>query len=320
MIFTFIDRACSDLPVAVCCRVMKVSTSGFYAWLAQPCSDRDHADAVLTSTIVDIHRMSRRSYGSPRVHAELRLGLGTFCSRKRVERLMRQAGVAGIHRRRRAGCTRRDLDAQPSDDLVARQFDPVEADRLWVMDVTEHPTSEGKVYLAVVLDAFSRRVVGWSIADHVRSELVVDAVQMAIWRRQPPEGQVVAHSDHGSTYTSWAFGRRLRGAGLLGSMGSIGDCFDKALVSHCTSWCRLDGDSRGEPAAHALDEPGVAGGGRLEEPFVLVVGLVGHEQAGAAPGLDGGAVHAETFGDLVEGQQAFGPEPLGVAGQDVRAA
>ena len=230
MIFTFIDRACSDLPVAVCCRVMKVSTSGFYAWLAQPCSDRDHADAVLTSTIVDIHRMSRRSYGSPRVHAELRLGLGTFCSRKRVERLMRQAGVAGIHRRRRAGCTRRDLDAQPSDDLVARQFDPVEADRLWVMDVTEHPTSEGKVYLAVVLDAFSRRVVGWSIADHVRSELVVDAVQMAIWRRQPPEGQVVAHSDHGSTYTSWAFGRRLRGAGLLGSMGSIGDCFDNSVA------------------------------------------------------------------------------------------
>jgi hypothetical protein len=105
MIFTFISRACSDLPVAVCCRVMKVSTSGFYAWLSQPCSDRDHADAVLTNTIVDIHRMSRRSYGSPRVHAELRLGHGTFCSRKRVERLMRQAGAAGIHRRRRGGCT-----------------------------------------------------------------------------------------------------------------------------------------------------------------------------------------------------------------------
>src|SRR3954467_12117095 len=107
MIFTFIDWACSDLPVAVCCGVMKVSTSGFYAWMAQPCTDRDHADAVLTNTIVDIHRMSRRSYGSPRVHAELRLGLGTFCSRKRVERLMRQAGVAGIHRRRHGGCTRR---------------------------------------------------------------------------------------------------------------------------------------------------------------------------------------------------------------------
>ncbi len=98
------------------------------------------------------------------------------------------------------------------------------------MDVTEHPTGDGKVYLAVVLDAFSRRVVGWSIADHVRAELVVDAVQMALWRRCPPEGQTVAHSDHGSQYTSWAFGRRLRSAGLLGSMGSIGDCFDNSVA------------------------------------------------------------------------------------------
>src|SRR5438067_9582815 len=230
MTFTFIAERCSDIPVTVACRVMKVSTSGFYAWQARPVSDRDWDDALLTNTIVDIHRMSRRSYGSPRVHAELRLGLDTFCSRKRVERLMRQAGVAGIHRRRRGGCTRRALDAQPSDDLVGRQFDPIEPDRLWVMDVTEHPTGEGKVYLAVVLDAFSRRVVGWSIADHMRSEPVVDAVQMAIWRRQPAEGQVVAHSDHGSTYTSWAFGRRLRSAGLLGSMGSIGDCFDNSVA------------------------------------------------------------------------------------------
>lgn len=230
MTFTFIAWQCSDIPVAVACRVMKVSTSGFYAWRAQPVTDRDWADAHLTNTIVDIHRMSRRSYGSPRVHAELRLGLDTFCSRKRVERLMRQAGVAGIHRRRKGrGCTRRD-GSEPSDDLVNRAFDPVEADRLWVMDVTEHPTGEGKVYLAVVLDAFSRRVVGWSIADHIRSELVVDAVQMAIWRRQPSEGQVIAHSDHGSTYTSWAFGRRLRSAGLLGSMGSIGDCFDNSVA------------------------------------------------------------------------------------------
>src|SRR3954464_13407320 len=130
MIFTFIDRACSDLPVAVCCRVMKVSTSGFYAWMAQPCSDRDHADTLLTNTIVDIHRMSRRSYGSPRVHAELRLGLDTFCSRKRVERLMRQPGGAGIDRRRGHGCTRRD-GSEPADDLVGRQFDPEGPDRLW---------------------------------------------------------------------------------------------------------------------------------------------------------------------------------------------
>ena len=229
MTYTFIDRACSDLPVAVCCRVMKVSTSGFYAWRACPVSDRDWDDAILTNTIVDIHRMSRRSYGSPRVHAELRLGEDIRCSRKRVERLMRQAGVAGIYRRKGRGCTRRD-GSEPSDDLVNRGFDPTGPDRLWVMDVTEHPTGEGKVYLAVVLDAFSRRVVGWSIADHIRSELVVDAVQMAIWRRQPPRGQTVAHSDHGSQYTSWAFGRRLRGAGLLGSMGSIGDCFDNSVA------------------------------------------------------------------------------------------
>ena len=230
MTFAFIARACADLPVASCCRVMKVSTSGFYAWRADPVSDRYWDDAILTDTIVDVHRMSRRSYGSPRVHAELRLGLGTRCSRKRVERLMRQARVQGIHRRRRSGCTRRDPAAEVNDDLVGRRFDPAEPDRLWVMDVTEHPTAEGKVYLAVVLDAFSRRVVGWSIADHVRAELVVDAVQMAIWRRRPPEGQTVAHSDHGSQYTSWAFGRRLRTAGLLGSMGSIGDCFDNSVA------------------------------------------------------------------------------------------
>ncbi len=230
MIHTFIARACRDLPVQTCCRVMGVSTSGFYAWQAEPVTDRDLDDAWLTNTIVDIHRMSRRSYGSPRVHAELRLGLFVHCSRKRVERLMREAGIVGIHRRRRHGCTRRDLRATPNDDLVARSFDPAAPDRLWVMDVTEHPTEEGKVYLAVVLDAFSRRAIGWSIADHMRSELVVDALQMAIWRRQPPKGQTVAHSDHGSTYTSWAFGRRLRAGGLLGSMGTVGDCFDNAVA------------------------------------------------------------------------------------------
>ena len=143
---------------------------------------------------------------------------------------MREAGISGIHRRKGRGCTRRDPSVDPADDLVNRAFDPVAPDRLWVMDVTEHPTPEGKLYLAVVLDAWSRRVVGWSIADHIRSELVVDALQMAIWRRRPPVNQTVAHSDHGSTYTSWAFGRRLRGAGLLGSMGSVGDCFDNSVA------------------------------------------------------------------------------------------
>jgi putative transposase len=209
---------------------MKVSTSGFYAWQASSVSDRDLSDAVLTNTIVDIHRMSRRSYGSPRVHAELRLGQDNSCSRKRVERLMREAGIQDIYRRKGRACTRRDPAAKPADDLVGRRFDPEGPDRLWVMHVTEHPAPEGKCYLPVVLDAWSRRVVGWSIADHIRCELVVDALQMALWRRRPPEGTTVTHSDHASQYTSWAFGRRLRGAGLLGSMGSIGDCFDNSVA------------------------------------------------------------------------------------------
>ncbi len=230
MTYIFIAQVCSDLPVATCCRVMKVSTSGFYAWQANPVSEKETADAFLTNTIVDIHRVSRRSYGSPRVHAELRLGQNTCCSRKRVERLMKEAGISGIYRRRGRGCTRRDPAAEPADDLVNREFDPAVPDRLWVMDVTEHPTEEGKLYLAVVIDAFSRRVVGWSIAGHIRSELVVDALQMAIWRRRPPEGTTIAHSDHGSTYTSWAFGRRLRAAGLLGSMGSVGDAYDNSVA------------------------------------------------------------------------------------------
>lgn len=136
---------------------------------------------------MEIHRQSRGTYGSPRVHAELRLGLEVRVGRKRVERLMRQAGIEGVtRRRRRAGCTRRDLNAVPSDDLVVRRFRPDGPDRLWVADITEHPTDDGKVYAAVVIDAWSRLVVGWAIADHLRAELVVDALDMARWRRRPP--------------------------------------------------------------------------------------------------------------------------------------
>ena len=222
----------ANYPIMLMCRTLEVSASGFYEWRhRQSCpAARTVADRELTERIVAIHKMSRGTYGSPRIHAELVLGENIRIGRKRVERLMRAAQICGVHRRRAKGCTRRDPDASPSEDLVQRSFDPVAPDRLWCMDVTEHPTSEGKVYLAVVLDAFSRRVVGWSIADHIRQELVVDALQMAVWRRQPPVGQTVAHSDHGSQYTSWAFGKRLRSAGLLGSMGSIGDCFDNCVV------------------------------------------------------------------------------------------
>jgi putative transposase len=215
------------------CSTLEVSTSGFYDWVehqAKPAARRV-ADEVLIAKITAIHTMARGAYGAPRIHAELRLGEGIRIGRKRVERLMRGAGLAGIHKRRRnKGCTKANPAATPSDDLVNRQFTVDGPDRLWVSDVTEHPTGEGKVYLAVVVDAWSRRVVGWSVADHIKTELVVDALQMAIWRRQPADEQTVHHSDHGSQYTSWAFGRRLRAAGLLGSMGSIGDAYDNAMA------------------------------------------------------------------------------------------
>lgn len=177
MMYTFITERCSDMPVAWCCRVMKVSTSGYYEWKQRPLSAREQANVALLDTIREIHAQSRGTYGAPRVHAELQLGLGRTVNRKRVERLMREARIQGVFRRRARGCTKRDQAARPSDDLVNRQFTVDGPDRLWVMDATEHPTGEGKVYLAVVLDAFSRRVIGWSIADHIRAELMVDALR-----------------------------------------------------------------------------------------------------------------------------------------------
>jgi putative transposase len=230
----FIDEqlAPAGFPVAACCRLLGLSRAGFYehrARQAHPAA-RTIEDRALTETIVEVHRQSRGTYGAPRVQAELALGMGIRVGRKRVARLMAHAGIEGVTRRRRKGCTRRDRDAVPSDDLVVRRFRPEAPDRLWVADITEHPTDEGKVYAAVVIDAYSRLVVGWSIADHLRSELVVDALDMARWRRQPTVGQTVHHSDHGTQYTSWAFGQRLRQAGLLGSMGTVGDALDNAVA------------------------------------------------------------------------------------------
>jgi putative transposase len=211
----------------VTCRVLRISRSGFYEWDGRPPSARAVADAALTATITQVHTASRATYGSPRVHAELRLGLGLACSRKRVARLMRTAGLVGVcHRRkhRRSG----PLPA-PHADLVQRRFVADAPDRLWATDITEHPTTEGKVYCAAVLDVFSRTIVGWSIADHMRAELVVDALEMARWRRRPTPGAIV-HSDRGSQYTSWIFGHRLRSAGLLGSMGRVASSVDNTMM------------------------------------------------------------------------------------------
>ena len=216
------------------CRVLNVSRSGYYDWLARLDSPRVQENELLLKQIQQVHEESRGTYGSPRVHAELVLGLGIPVNVKRVARLMREAGIQGLYRRRRHGCTVRDPDAQPSADLVNRQFVADAPYRLWVADITEHRTEEGKIYCAAVLDAYSRLIVGWSIADNMRTELVTDALGMAIIRRRPDENGptegTVLHSDHGSQYTSWAFGKRLRDAGLLASMGTIGDCYDNAMM------------------------------------------------------------------------------------------
>ena len=200
MIFRLVQElAADDVRVAVACRVLRVSTSGYYEWHGRSPSERALADQALTAQIREIHTYSRGTYGAPRVHAELRLGHGVRCSRKRVARLMRAASLCGIHRRR---FSRSGPVAPVHEDLVQRRFVADRPDRLWLTDITEHATREGKVYLAAVLDVYARRIVGWSIADHLRSELVVDALEMARWRRRPTPGQTVLHSDRGAQYTS----------------------------------------------------------------------------------------------------------------------
>ena len=228
MIYRLVHELAADgIDVAVACRVLRVSRSGFYEWRGRAPSARQVADEQLTATITEVQVASRGIYGAPRVHAELRLGLGLACGRKRVARLMRTGGLSGVCARRK----HRRADPAPAvhEDLVQRRFVAEGPDRLWVTDITEHPTAEGKVYCAAVLDVFSRTVVGWSIADHMRAELVVDALEMARWRRRPEAGAVV-HSDRGSQYTSWIFGHRLRAAGLLGSMGRVASSVDNGLM------------------------------------------------------------------------------------------
>ena len=168
------ELAADGVPVAVTCRVLNVSTSGYYEWRSRPASERDVEQAYLMHAIREVHAASYGTYGHRRVHAELTMGRRLEVSHGRVERLMRSTGLQGVHRRRLRGCTRRDEAATPSADLVERRFTPDGPNRLYVADVTQHRTSEGWLYYAVVIDCFSRRVVGWSIADHIRSELVVD--------------------------------------------------------------------------------------------------------------------------------------------------
>ena len=212
--------------VATMCRVLGVSPGGYHAQLKRPPSARATADAELSARIVEIHHCSRQTYGAPRIHAELKeQGIRVGC--KRVARLMRAAGLKGVSRRNWIITTVRDHHARPAPDLVERNFAAAAPNRLWVADITYIPTWAGFLYLAVVLDVFSRRIVGWAMETCLRTELVLKALDMALGQRRA--AGVIHHSDQGSQYTSLAFGKRCEQAGVRPSMGSVGDCFDNAM-------------------------------------------------------------------------------------------
>jgi len=216
----------AEHSVARMCQLLGVSASGYYAWRHRPPSRRAVDDAVLQAEIEAIHRRSRATYGVPRIHAEFQDD-GTRVSRKRIAKLMRRAGLEGATRRKKAWTTRKDRDARPAPDLVERDFSSEGPDRLWVADITYIPTWAGFLYLAVVLDAWSRKIVGWAMATHLRTEFVMNALNMAVGQRRP-EG-VIHHSDQGCQYTSIAFGLRCKQAGVRPSMGSVADCYDNAM-------------------------------------------------------------------------------------------
>jgi putative transposase len=236
VIYAFVEAQKANHRVNAMCRALKVSKSGFYGWRGRAPSARDQADALLSEKIALIHRDSRETYGAPRIHFELRT-LGVRCSRKRVSRLMRKAGLLGCggHRRKVRTTLRSQIErTPPAPDLVKRNFTPEAPDRLWVADITYVRTWEGWLYLSFVLDTYSRRVVGWSMTNHLKTELVLDAVNMAIYNRRPAPG-LIHHSDRGSQYTSVEFGSRLKEAGLLPSMGSVADAYDNSMAESFVS-------------------------------------------------------------------------------------
>jgi putative transposase len=209
------------------CRVLEVSTSGYYAWRKRSASERARVDAILLRQIRTAHAASDGTYGAPRIHAEL-VAAGVEVGRERVARLMREAGIVGVHRRPFLVTTTRGNGRQ-APDLVERQFAAEGPNRLWVADITYIPTWAGFLYLAIVLDVFSRKIVGWSMATHLRTELVIEALEMAAAQRKPKQ-KVIHHSDQGSQYTAIAFGHRCEELGVRPSMGSVGDAYDNAMA------------------------------------------------------------------------------------------
>jgi putative transposase len=210
------------------CRVLGVNRTSFHDWERRPPSDRTLYDAFLTDKIKQVHAASGGTYGSPRVHAELRLEHGIRVGRKRVERLMGAAGLQGIPVPRKTRTTVRVAGVRVTPDLVERDYNPEAPNRLWCADITYLRTWEGCLYLASVIDCFSRLIVGWCMLPTLRLELVERALEMAVARRRPDPG-LIHHSDHGSQYTAVIFGQRCEQLGIDVSMGSIGDCYDNAV-------------------------------------------------------------------------------------------
>lgn len=210
------------------CKHLGVSTSGFYDWQSRAPSQRCINDAVMTERIRQIHKMSDCTYGRDRIRAELR-DMGVCVNHKRIARLMKVAHIKGVSRRRgHVVTTERDRDAKAAPDLVKRQFVATAINQLWVADMTYVPTWAGFLYLAVVIDVFSRKVVGWAFGQRMTSDLVIAALNMALHTRRPQS--VIHHSDQGSQYTSLAFGKRCKEMGVKPSMGTVGDAYDNAMA------------------------------------------------------------------------------------------
>ena len=212
--------------ISTMCRMLEISASGYYAWATRPPSARKISDLLLGDRIEANWRDSRETYGRPRIQADL-VDEGIHVSDKRVARLMKERSIHGASRRKGFKTTVRDRDARPAPDLVERKFKATAPNQLWVADITYVPTWSGFLFVAIVLDVYSRRVVGWAMATHLRTELVLDALNMAIYRRNPTN--VIHHSDQGTQYTSIAFSLRCKEAGVRPSMGSVGDCYDNAM-------------------------------------------------------------------------------------------
>jgi putative transposase len=216
------------------CRLLRVAPSGFFRWRAKPPSNRAIRRAWLSDVIAEIHERSRRTYGWRRVRAELDDAYGQRVNKKLIQQVMRELGITGLPARRRSKPNL--INRETTVDLVNRDFRRDGPNQLWMTDLTEHPTREGKLYCCVVLDAWSRKVVGWSIDRRPTAAMVNAALGMAIDQRQPCRGALI-HSDHGSQYTSWTFSQRVRAAGLAHSLGTIGDAFDNAMVE--SFWARM---------------------------------------------------------------------------------